>query len=208
LTRGAEIAFAKAYIEPWQRTRKLRLSHGRGTSGLPPVAWEHIIGYVSAIAPKELRGVTAVARDLASASATCTDMYCAVLGRWQLLAQFCTDQQLPLKHSEMPQQVDWQRLLAAPLKQSVSELQSALKALQLSTDGTKPVLARRVLEHFKLRWPVAVPLTLVWAVRAECSQSAPGENHPGHDLVTRLGWHEDKAAWDARWCKKWADYSA
>eukprot|EP00953_Heterococcus_sp_UTEX-ZZ885_P028652 15273-Heterococcus_DN1.PRE.1 len=144
-----EEADAKAYLEPWQRPLQ-QICQGRGTSGLPPVAWEHIISFVSAIAPQELRGVAKVARDLASASATCTDLYCSVVGRWQPLSQFCIDQQLPQSHPGVSQQVNWERLLREPLRQSVTGLQKALSALQL-------------------RWPVAVPLALVWTVRAACA---------------------------------------
>eukprot|EP00953_Heterococcus_sp_UTEX-ZZ885_P017936 10030-Heterococcus_DN1.PRE.1 len=43
--RLEEEADAKAYLEPWQRPRLRHLCQGRGTSGLPPVAWKHIISY-------------------------------------------------------------------------------------------------------------------------------------------------------------------
>jgi hypothetical protein len=161
---------AQAYLQPWQRPRLQQICQGRGTSGLPPVAWKHIIGYVSAIAPKQLRGVREVATDLASASATCSDMRAAVLREWPALAQFCVDQQLPLEHAHLPQHVQWERLLAAPLRHKVTELQSALRSLNLSVKGTPAVLAQRLLKYFKLSGPAAVPLVLVWAVQSEHTQ--------------------------------------
>jgi hypothetical protein len=168
--RLEEEADAKAYLEPWQRPRLQQICQGRATSGLPPVAWKHIISYVSAIAPNQLRGVREVATDLANASATCSDMRAAVLREWPALTLFCVDQQRPLAHANLPQRVHWERLLAAPLRHKVTELQSALRALRLSTEGTPAVLAQRLLKHFKLSGPVAVPLVLVWAVQSEHTQ--------------------------------------
>jgi hypothetical protein len=184
-----EEADAKAYLEPWQRPRLQQICQGRGTSGLPPVAWKHIISYVSAIAPKQLRGVREVATDLACASATCTDMCAAVLREWPALAQFCVDQQLPLAHANLPKHVHWERLLAAPLRHKVTELQSALRALHLSTECTPAVLAQRVLKHFKLSGPVAVPLVLVWAVQSEHMQfkRAPARLAVARQLAWRYG---------------------
>jgi hypothetical protein len=179
-------AAAKTYLEPWQRPRLVHLNQGRGTTGLPPVAWKHIISYVSAIAPKQLRGAREVAIDLASASVTCSAMRAAVLREWPALTQFCIDQQLPLAHANLPQHVRWERLLAAPLRHKVSELQSALRAVRLSTEGTPAVLAQRLLKHFKLSGPVAVPPVLIWAVESEHAQfkRAPARLRVARDLAS------------------------
>jgi hypothetical protein len=130
--------------------------------------WELVLVYVAAqYTPKEVRGVTAVAQDIARTACVCTDARVAAAAGWRTLATRCPA--LPaLKGTSR----SWQTIVNYPLHIRADELKAAAHGLKLVLKGTKAVLAQRLLKALRLTGPTTVPIAILAAARAECNSKA------------------------------------
>jgi hypothetical protein len=111
--------------------------------------WELVLMYVAAqYTPNEVRGVTAVAQDIARTACVCRDARVAAAAGWRTLATCCPT--LPALKGTTS---SWQTIVNYPLHIRADELKAAARGLKLVLKGTKAVLAQRLLKALALTGP-------------------------------------------------------
>ena len=97
--------------------------------------WELVLVYVAAqYTPNEVRGVTAVALDIARIACVCRDARVAAAAGWRTLATRCPA--LPALEGTSR---SWQTIVNYPLHMRADELKAAARGLRLVLKGTKAV---------------------------------------------------------------------
>jgi hypothetical protein len=140
------------------------LHHQHGAAAM----WELVLVYVAAqYTPNEVRGVTAVAQDIARTACVCRDAKVAAAAGWRTLASHC-----PALPALQGTSRSWQTIVNYPLHIRADELRAAARGLKLVLKGTKAVLARRLLKALALTGPTAVPVAILAATRTERSSKA------------------------------------
>jgi hypothetical protein len=130
--------------------------------------WELVLMHVAAqYTPNEVRGVTAVAQDIARKACVCRDTRVAAAAGWRTLATRC-----PALPALKGTSTSWQTIVNYPLHIRADELKAAARRLKLVLKGTKAVLAQRLLNALGITGPTAVPVAVLTAAKAERSSKA------------------------------------
>eukprot|EP00953_Heterococcus_sp_UTEX-ZZ885_P037426 19226-Heterococcus_DN1.PRE.5 len=130
--------------------------------------WELVLMHVAAqYLPNEVRGVTAVAQDIARTACVCRDTRVAAAAGWRTLATRC-----PALPALQGTSRSWQTIVNYPLHIRADELKAAARGLKLVLKGTKAVLAQRLLKALGLTGPTAVPVAILAAAKTERSSKA------------------------------------
>jgi hypothetical protein len=130
--------------------------------------WELVLMHVAAqYTPNEVRGVTAVAQDIARTACVCRDTRVAAAAGWRTLATRC-----PALPALQGTSRSWQTIVNYPLHIRADELKAAARGLKLVLKGTKAVLAQRLLKALGLTGPTAVPVAILAAAKTERSSKA------------------------------------
>jgi hypothetical protein len=138
--------------------------------------WELVLVYVAAqYTPNEVRGVTAVAQDIARTACVCRDARVAAAAGWRTLATRC-----PALPALQGTSRSWQTIVNYPLHIRADELKAAARCLNVVLKGTKAVRAQRLLKALRLTGPTAVPVAILAAARTERNSKAyvcPSSDH-------------------------------
>lgn len=140
-----------------KRLKTPQLVNGRGTTGLPASAWQHILSYLGAIVIGEVRGVSAIVRDLGAVATTCTDARAAVQQEWQRLGTAICD----LRYIELTSTV-WEQKLNQlrhePTQLKLEQLKEFARMLNVRPlSGRKSEVAERLVRNLQQHNVTGVP---------------------------------------------------